>query len=259
MNIEDNRQRHFVDGTPVSVDFRVAFECAPISMLILREQTIVTTNRALCAMFGIAADALIGERFGVLFPANDELDDLYSVILKAVSRVGEYRGHLLARRCDAAAGDPAFLCQVNVQYLSLDNVHRLLICSMHNLSQVAQEHSDLTPRERDVALLLRKRYTAKEIGKCLGISHRTVEVHRSKLMRKYGVHTVAELLQQLLHEPLDVPSLGKQASRATTPKANPPATCSDAFGGPIPNRLHALQPGFSHSPPLPASQLYATL
>ncbi|MES3009362.1 MAG: LuxR C-terminal-related transcriptional regulator [Pseudomonadota bacterium] len=259
MNTEDNGPRQLIDGAPVSVDFRVAFERAPVGMLILREQTIVATNRALCTMFGIAADALIGARFGVLFHNNGALDELYSAMTKAVCHVGEYHGHLLARRCDAAVGDPALLGQVNVQYLSLDNAHRLLICSMSNLSQVAQDCSDLTPRERDVALLLRKRHTAKEIGKCLGISHRTVEVHRSKLMRKYGVHTVAELSQQLLHEPLDASSLGTQASDATHPKAKPLTTRSDTLGGPIPNRFHTSQLGFSHGLPLPASRLYAAL
>ena len=39
------------------------------------------------------------------------------------------------------------------------------------------------PREREVAACLMDGLTSKEIGKQLGISHRTVEIHRARLMR----------------------------------------------------------------------------
>jgi DNA-binding CsgD family transcriptional regulator len=40
--------------------------------------------------------------------------------------------------------------------------------------------------------------TSKEIGKVLAISHRTVEIYRARLMRKYKSHTTAELVQKLM-------------------------------------------------------------
>ena len=40
--------------------------------------------------------------------------------------------------------------------------------------------------------------TSKEIGRALGISHRTVELHRARLMRKYTAATTAELVQKLI-------------------------------------------------------------
>ena len=40
--------------------------------------------------------------------------------------------------------------------------------------------------------------TSKEIGKALGISHRTVEIHRARLMRKYAAATTADLVQKLI-------------------------------------------------------------
>lgn len=40
--------------------------------------------------------------------------------------------------------------------------------------------------------------TSKQIGKTLAISHRTVELHRARLMRKYSTSTTAELVQKLI-------------------------------------------------------------
>ncbi len=40
--------------------------------------------------------------------------------------------------------------------------------------------------------------TSKEIGRALSISHRTVEVYRARLMRKYKASTTADLVPKLL-------------------------------------------------------------
>ena len=53
--------------------------------------------------------------------------------------------------------------------------------------------ADLTGRERDVLRAVVLGLTNKQIGIELGISHRTVEIHRARLMRKLGVGSAAEL------------------------------------------------------------------
>jgi len=40
--------------------------------------------------------------------------------------------------------------------------------------------------------------TSKEIGKTLAISHRTVEIYRARLMRKYKASTTADLVHKLM-------------------------------------------------------------
>jgi DNA-binding CsgD family transcriptional regulator len=59
---------------------------------------------------------------------------------------------------------------------------------------------ELTPREREIAALLIDGLTSKLIGRRLGISPRTVDVYRARLMRKYGAATSAELVKRLLSE-----------------------------------------------------------
>jgi len=53
----------------------------------------------------------------------------------------------------------------------------------------------LTPRERDVLGLLLDGYQNKMIAYELGISQRTVEVHRARMMRRLHVKTFAELVR----------------------------------------------------------------
>jgi glucosamine 6-phosphate synthetase-like amidotransferase/phosphosugar isomerase protein len=52
--------------------------------------------------------------------------------------------------------------------------------------------------DSEVAAHLMEGLTSKAIGRALGISHRTVEIYRARLMRKYQAATTAELVHKLL-------------------------------------------------------------
>lgn len=60
----------------------------------------------------------------------------------------------------------------------------------------------LTPREREVLQLLSEGQTSKEIAAALHISVKTVETHRSQIMGKLGIRTVAELTKYAIREGL---------------------------------------------------------
>ncbi len=53
----------------------------------------------------------------------------------------------------------------------------------------------LTPRQREILVLLTQGKTAKEIGAVLNISARTVEFHKYEMMQSLKVHTLAELVR----------------------------------------------------------------
>ena len=53
----------------------------------------------------------------------------------------------------------------------------------------------LTRREREVLATILNGASAKEAGRQLGISHRTIEVHRGKLMEKLGARNVTDLMR----------------------------------------------------------------
>ncbi|MET0659295.1 MAG: LuxR C-terminal-related transcriptional regulator, partial [Steroidobacteraceae bacterium] len=54
----------------------------------------------------------------------------------------------------------------------------------------------LTPREREVCHLVVGGLSNKEVGEQLGLSERTVEIHRGRVMTKMGVRAVAQLVHK---------------------------------------------------------------
>lgn len=58
----------------------------------------------------------------------------------------------------------------------------------------------LTPKEREVLQLIAEGVTSKEIGERLGTSVKTAETHRTNLMRKLGLHSVAAVTKYAVRE-----------------------------------------------------------
>jgi DNA-binding NarL/FixJ family response regulator len=69
-------------------------------------------------------------------------------------------------------------------------------------TSTARRLGALTARERDVLIRVARGSTNRETAAELGISVRTVETHRDSLMRKLGIHTVAELTRFALEHGL---------------------------------------------------------
>lgn len=55
--------------------------------------------------------------------------------------------------------------------------------------------SSLSPREREVLTYLARGLPAKEVGDQLGISHRTVEVHKAHIMEKLKVRNIIDIVR----------------------------------------------------------------
>lgn len=64
----------------------------------------------------------------------------------------------------------------------------------------ANGSSEITPREREVLILVAEGLTNHAIASRLGLRPKTVDVHRNNLMRKLGLHDVTEVVKYaLLH------------------------------------------------------------
>lgn len=59
----------------------------------------------------------------------------------------------------------------------------------------ADEGARLTPREREIVQLIAEGKMSKEIAGLLSISEKTVETHRSNLMRKLDAHSVSDVVR----------------------------------------------------------------
>ncbi len=67
------------------------------------------------------------------------------------------------------------------------------------------ETEPLTERERQVLVLIAKGITTRAIAKQLGLSAKTVESHRSRIMQKLHVHRAAELIRYAIRRQLISP------------------------------------------------------
>ena len=63
---------------------------------------------------------------------------------------------------------------------------------------MAESDNELTEREREVATLIADGASSKEAGRRLGISPRTVELHRAHIMEKLGARNAADLVRIVL-------------------------------------------------------------
>jgi len=189
------------DSLSRRIDYRLAFELAPVGLVLSRHRIIVDCNARLCEMFGATADMLIGQSFRVLYPSVAEFERIGKRMEPILNAGGRYADNRMMKRLGSLHGAFAgetFWCHVSGQALNRAAPHEAGIWTFEDLGSRRSEKAELTPREREVAAQVMKGLTSKEIGKVLGISHRTVEIHRARLMRKYSAATTAELVQKLI-------------------------------------------------------------
>jgi len=72
-------------------------------------------------------------------------------------------------------------------------------CAASSRSDALQNLASLTPRERDVMSLLVAGATSKEVASDLGISVRTVEGHRRRVLSKLNVTSAAQLVRVVMN------------------------------------------------------------
>lgn len=82
----------------------------------------------------------------------------------------------------------------------LDRIHEALARDSeqwHNRyrrKQLKESFSRMTPREKEVLKWVAAGYSSKEIAKAMGISNRTIEVHRAHIMEKMKAESLADLI-----------------------------------------------------------------
>jgi FixJ family two-component response regulator len=81
---------------------------------------------------------------------------------------------------------------------AIQKSERVLLEYAHHKEALSRIH-ELTDRERDVMLLAVQGHPNKYIARQLGISHRTVEIHKSKIMFKTGAINLLDLAR-IVHE-----------------------------------------------------------
>lgn len=186
------------ESASLDIDYRLAFDLAPVGMVLSRNRTMVDCNQRVCEMFGVGREHLIGQSFQLLYPSADEFERTGQRIAPILNANGVYADDRVMKRVGGRLQGETFWCHVTGRALNREAPHEAGIWTFEDLSARKPVKAELTAREREVAAHLMAGLTSKEIGRALGISHRTVEIYRVKLMRKYQAGSAADLIHRLL-------------------------------------------------------------
>lgn len=181
-----------------ALDYRTAFELAPIGLVLSRHRLMVDCNEQSLAMFGAARADMVGHSFELLYPTHDEFERTGARIAASLNASGWYADERVMKRVAGAHAGELFWCHVSGRALDPTLPHAAGIWSFEDLSARRRIGVALTPREREIAALLIEGLTSKLIGRRLDVSPRTVDVYRARLMKKHGAATTPELVHRLL-------------------------------------------------------------
>ena len=175
----------------------LAYEHAPIGIVMTETRVIRACNPAFAMMFGHARSELVGASFAILYPSIEEFVKIRNVGVEPLKRRNRY----MDERIMARKHGSLFWCRVRGHTLTPDDDPlRKAVWSFADLSD-HKPVASLTVRERQIVMHLGEGRTSKEIARTLSISPRTVEAYRARLMQKYGAANVAELLSHLSRMP----------------------------------------------------------
>lgn len=147
---------------------------------------IETTRRLLAACPGTRVIALSA------FSSQQYVMDMMNAGASAyVTKAGA--GEELLRAIDAVQHDRNYYCP---------DVARVLTEALSGSGTDVKVVIQLSARERQVLQLVAEGSSSPQIAKQLHIAETTVEVHRRNIMRKLGIHSVAELTRYAIHNGL---------------------------------------------------------
>lgn len=92
----------------MDIDYRLAFEAAPVGLVISRNRTMIDCNRQVCEMFEASREVLIGQTFQILYPSADEYERLGARIAPILNARGFYSDNRIMKR----ANGETFWCHV---------------------------------------------------------------------------------------------------------------------------------------------------
>lgn len=176
------------------IDYEKIFQHAPVGMCVSQNRVIQSCNEALCTMFGCPPQDLIGQSFLVLYPSAGEFERTGARIVPIMNEKGQYSDERIMKR----ANNELFWCRVTGRGLLRDDPHAAGIWTFADMSTKRALNTAFTPREREISAMLVEGKTSKLIARQLELSPRTVEMYRSKLMRKLNAANSSELVQKLL-------------------------------------------------------------
>ncbi len=171
----------------------LAYEVAPIGIVMTENRVIRTCNETFARMFGFERNALIDQSFAILYPSFEEFVKIRNIGVRSLREENRYSDERIMARADGSL----FWCRV--RGVTLTHEGDPLAHAVWSMADLSHERTvaELSTRERQIVMHLGEGRTSKEIARLLEISPRTVETYRARLLKKFCAGNVAELLSHL--------------------------------------------------------------
>jgi DNA-binding CsgD family transcriptional regulator len=169
----------------------LAFDMAPVGLCLTEDRIIRAANLTFAHMTGHDVARLPGQSFRIFYDSDRAFDGIRDIGLAPLRDGQDYSDERLLRH----ATGRALLVKFRARTLTPATPLAKLVMSFAPLPE--KQDRNLTPRERTVIAGLARGRTSKEIARDLGLSPRTVEDVRARLLRRHGARNTAELLSRL--------------------------------------------------------------
>ena len=180
-------------GASLLDELLLAVDYAPVGLCVLQHRVIRRCNRRFSEMFGYSDGELTGVSIAALYPSQEEFEHFGRIGQSAMRISDRFSDDRIMRERSGRQ----FWCHVVGRSLDHTDPAACSVWMFEDISAQRPITAELTPREREVVRELVTGKTSKQIAKLLAISHRTVEAHRARLMRKLDAATPAEMIARL--------------------------------------------------------------
>jgi len=171
----------------------LAFLQSPAPQVICRHRRIVECNHAFAHLFGYRREYLVGESTRVLYPSLADYHEIGQRFLKLLQHSCYYEDERFMQH----QNHEIFWARSRGVTLTPDDPLALVVWNFERIADAAKT-VHLTPREREISSYVVNGLSCKEIAQRLNISHRTVELHRSRILRKLNVKNTAEMVSHII-------------------------------------------------------------
>lgn len=170
----------------------LAFEQAPVGIVLAESRVIRACNATFSHLVGYEVAELVGQSFRMLYGSQDEFQRIRDVGLGALMREQSYADERLLRHRNGHSIWCRFRARSLTPAAPLDRV-------VMSFARIADRGGtlSLTNRERQVLGLMSRDLTSKQIAHELGLSPRTVDDVRARLIKRFNLRKAADLLHKM--------------------------------------------------------------